>query len=317
MVGSPWGCCSIVTQHRLDGRAADVELLRSQRVDVGQAQADALWPRLGHVPGFRLGVQRHAVHLLDDQDLARSEERHDVHTGVEPHVVAFCVSAVALDLPLVEGEGRVLAAVVAADVEGLERLLQPGLVGHDDRINNYFNIINPFDGVKAVYCMFSPRRLTCDNQIRGVVQDKASKMIRIKHSSQVETNLERVMDIVNMAAADFQANMEQYQYLARRQVNQEDVAKFVKKLWEVENVKPEDISTRTKNILDNVFKFIDCGIGQNVPSTRGSYFWLWQGVNGYLNHVDGKAENRATSLLCGGNANFDQKAFNLALEMAA
>lgn len=188
-----------------------------------------------------------------------------------------------------------------------------GAVAHDDHIENYFNIINPFDGIKAVYCLFSPRRLNCDNQIRGVVRDKASKMIRIKHSSQVEVNLTKVMDIVNMATADFRANMEQYQFLARRQINQDDVKKYVTKLWDV-----ADMTTRMKNILEGVYTFIDSGKGQNTPSTRGSYFWLWQGVNGYLNHVDGRSdEKRFESLLCGANATFDQQAFNLACEMAA
>ena len=193
-----------------------------------------------------------------------------------------------------------------------------GEVAHDDRIENYFNIINPFDSVKAVYTLFSPRRLNCDNQIRGVIRDDASKMIRIKHSSQVEINLSRVMEIVDMAQADFRANLEQYQFLAKQAVNQDDVKKYVLKLWEVENTPKEEISTRTKNILDDVFRFIDSGKGQNTPSTRGSWFWLWQGVNGYLNHVDCRTEEkRFESLMCGSNAQFDQRAFNLALANAA
>jgi phage/plasmid-like protein (TIGR03299 family) len=188
-----------------------------------------------------------------------------------------------------------------------------------DKIENYFSIINPFDGKKAVYTLFSPRRLGCDNQIRGVVKDKASKMIRIKHSSQVERNLTRVMEIVDLATAEFAANMEQYTWLARRQVSQSDVQKYVKKLWEVDNIKPEELAekTRTVNILDRVFQFIESGPGQNIPSTRGSWFWLWQGVNGYLNHIDGRDDfKRFEKMAYGENAAFDQKAFDLANEMA-
>ncbi|MEK7578545.1 MAG: DUF932 domain-containing protein [Patescibacteria group bacterium] len=192
-----------------------------------------------------------------------------------------------------------------------------GEVAHDDRIENYFNIINPFDGIKAVYALFSPRRLNCDNQIRGVLRDDASKMIRIKHSSQVEMNLTKVMEIVDMAQADFRANLEQYQFLARRQVNSADIKKYVTRLWEVEGLARDEISTRTNNILEGVFEFIHSGIGQNTPSTKGSFFWLWQGVNGYLNHVDGRnEENRFINLLCGNTANFDQKCFDLAISLA-
>lgn len=197
------------------------------------------------------------------------------------------------------------------------------VLGHDgevalgDSLENYFTIMNPFDGMKAVYTLFSPKRLACDNQLRGMASNKASKMIRIKHHSQVETNLSRVMTIVDTATADFRANLEQYQFLARRSVNQADLQKYVLRLWELTPETVKDASTRTKNILEGVFNFVESGVGQNVPSTRGSYYWMYNGVNGWLNHVDCRnADNRFNSLMWGTNADFDQRAFNLALDMA-
>lgn len=190
-----------------------------------------------------------------------------------------------------------------------------GEVTAGDPLKNYFTIFNPHDGKRAIYAMFSNYRMQCNNQLMGMSRNEATKKLRIRHSAGIEMNFGRMMEIADIARQEFAANLEQYRFLAGRKVNQADVEKYVKKLWEV--TENEEIGTRSKNILDMVYESIESGLGQNVVSSRGSYFWLWQGVNGYINHKDGRnAENRINNMMFGPNADFDQKAYGLALEMA-
>jgi phage/plasmid-like protein (TIGR03299 family) len=191
-----------------------------------------------------------------------------------------------------------------------------GDVAAGDSIHSHFTLYNPFDGKTAVYAMFSNKRMVCNNQLLGMAKDTANSKLRIRHTGMLETNFDKIMEIVDIAKADFRANLEQYQFLASRKVNPDDVKKYVKKLWEVPQDENE-LSTRMANIVESVIETIETGIGQNVASTRGSYFWLWQGVNNFLNYKDGRnEENRFTNLMFGENAAFDQKAYNLAVSMA-
>lgn len=191
-----------------------------------------------------------------------------------------------------------------------------GDVALGDNIQSYFTLLNPFDGKTAICAMFSNKRMQCNNQLFGMMRDKANARLRIRHTGLLETNFDKIMEIVDIAHADFVANMEQYRFLASRKVNPTDVKNYVKKLWEV----PEDeseLSTRMANIVESVIETIETGVGQNVESTRGSYYWLWNGVNNFLNHRDGRnEENRFTNMMFGENAKFDQKAYNLAVSMA-
>lgn len=197
------------------------------------------------------------------------------------------------------------------------------VIGHDgdvalgDNIRNYFTLLNPFDGKTAICAMFSNKRMQCNNQLFGMMRNKANSRLRIRHTGLLETNFDKIMEIVDVAHADFAANMEQYKFLASRKVNSQDVAKYVRKLWEVENVQDSELSTRMKNIVEEVVKTVESGVGQNVESTRGSFYWLYNGVNNYINHKDGRnEENRFINLMFGQNAAFDRKAYDLALSMA-
>jgi hypothetical protein len=93
--------------------------------------------------------------------------------------------------------------------------------------------------------------------------------------------------------------------------------KYVKIILDVENVKDDELPTRTKNIMDEMFKMIVEGRGQDNPATQGTYWQAYNGVNEYLNYVKGRnTSNRMDSLWFGANATANQKALDIAMKMA-
>jgi hypothetical protein len=121
------------------------------------------------------------------------------------------------------------------------------------------------------------------------------------------------MDNIN---AQFEATADQFRFLASKDFNQADVRKYVKTLLGIEKKAPEDIKTRTQNILDEVLATIE-GPKQNMPGVRGTWWAAYNGYNEYLNYTKGRStNNRMESLWFGQNGNDNKKALNLALDMA-
>jgi hypothetical protein len=79
----------------------------------------------------------------------------------------------------------------------------------------------------------------------------------------------------------------------------------------------DDVSTRMQHILDEVVGLAEAGVGNNLPSIRGTYWSAYNGVTEYLTHEHGRNEsNRLSSLWFGENANVNRHALDTAVEMA-
>jgi hypothetical protein len=85
----------------------------------------------------------------------------------------------------------------------------------------------------------------------------------------------------------------------------------------VENVADVDLPKKTVNILEEIFKMVQCGRGQDNPHIQGSYWQAYNGVNEYLNYNKGRnASNRLDSLWFGQGLAMNNHALETALKMA-
>lgn len=190
-------------------------------------------------------------------------------------------------------------------------------IAKNDDVAKFVLLANSHDGSLAVRAGFTPIRVVCTNTLAGAISSASSKLIRIRHSSKVKENMDLVKDIMNLANQEFEATAEQYRFLASRQVHTGDLRKYVKILLDVENVKDDELPTRTKNIMDEMFKMIVEGRGQDNPAIKGTYWQAYNGVSEYLNYVKGRnTSNRMDALWFGANATANQKALDIAIKMA-
>jgi len=185
-----------------------------------------------------------------------------------------------------------------------------------DIVKKYLLLSHSHDGSLAVRVGFTPIRVVCANTLALAHNDKASQLIRLKHSKGVHANLDKVRDIVDAVDQQFIATAEQYQYLANKGINQNDVIKYVKKVLKLEHEK--ELSTKAVNTIESILEKFESGMGNNRAAISGTYWTAYNAVTEWLSYDRGhNADSRLQSLWFGENAKHNQNALAIALEMAS
>lgn len=187
-----------------------------------------------------------------------------------------------------------------------------------DEIAKFVLLSNSHVYGKSVYFGFTPIRVVCANTEAMAISSEASKLLRVRHNNNLETNLNKIVEIMDLANQQFEGTAEQLRWLASRGVKEKDLFKYYKIVLGKEKEKDEDLSTRTKNTIDSLFKLFENGMGQELPGVKGTWYAAYNSVSEWLNHTRGRnSNNRMDSLWFGVNHTTNQKAFETAVALAA
>jgi phage/plasmid-like protein (TIGR03299 family) len=200
------------------------------------------------------------------------------------------------------------------------------VIGKDDPIEEYLLFTSSHDGSGAVRAMFTPIRVVCNNTLNLAVST-ASNVVKFRHTKSVHDNMKMGLELLGLSRkyyAEFKATIDE---LAKAQLSSNEVVdKFIGSLFltadeillveragSISSV--DEISTRKKNIIDEVYSYLDAGPGQDLH--QGSLFWLYNGVNTYLNNGKNykSSEDRFSSLVDGTSAKLSQQALNSAINL--
>jgi phage/plasmid-like protein (TIGR03299 family) len=191
----------------------------------------------------------------------------------------------------------------------------PSVIAPGDEVEKYLLLSHGHDGSLAVRCGFSPVRVVCANTLALAHGSDASKLIRVRHTGSVLENLANVRELMNLANAEFEATAAQYRRLARKGVNQADVRKYARRVLKIES--EEDISARSRNIVEEIVRLAETGRGNDLPSVRGTLWTAYNAVSEWLTYGRGRSgDNRLNSLWFGNSALTNRYALEVALEMA-
>lgn len=193
----------------------------------------------------------------------------------------------------------------------------PMVVKGDDVVDKYVLLSNSHDGTLAVRVGFTSVRVVCQNTLHMAHEDKASKLLRIKHSGNVSLNLNKVQEIMNMANAEFEATAEQYRLLANTQISAKDLEKYVKVIFAqkktLEEKSLEEINSR---VLSDIIPLFEKGRGNDMPEIRGTYWSAYNAVTEYLQYNRGATnESRMDSMWFGSSAQLNKKALDTAVTL--
>lgn len=200
--------------------------------------------------------------------------------------------------------------------------LDPMKIVKGDEVDKYALITNSHDGTIAIRAGFTPIRVVCANTMALAHDSKASKLIRVRHTKNVVSNLESVRDIMNLANAEFEATAEQYRLLASREINQADLEKYVKLVFNTNKKLVEaegDMSTlNNKRIMNAVQPLFEQGRGNNLPGVKGTLWGAYNAINEYLQYERGDdAQVRLDSMWFGPSAQLNKRALEVGIMMAA
>jgi phage/plasmid-like protein (TIGR03299 family) len=191
----------------------------------------------------------------------------------------------------------------------------PLVVAPGDEVEKFILLSHGHDGSLAVRVGFTPVRVVCANTLAMAHGSDASKLIRLKHTKDVLTNLANVREVMNLANQEFEATAEQFRLLARRSVNQADLRKYVRRVLKVDD--QEKVATRTANQVEQIVRLCEAGRGNDLPPIRGTFWAAYNGVTEWLGYERGRSQqSRLDSLWFGDSASVNRHALEVALDMA-
>src|SRR5262245_50923802 len=191
----------------------------------------------------------------------------------------------------------------------------PLVIAPGDEVEKFILLSHGHDGSLAVRIGFTPVRVVCQNTLSMAHGSDASKLIRLKHTKDVLENLANIREVMDLANQQFEATAEQYRLLARTSINQADLRRYVKKVFQVEG--EQEGSTRLKNIMEAIVGLAESGRGNTLPAVSGTLWTAYNGVAEWLGYQRGSnLDNRRNSLWFGDSATLNRRALEAALAMA-
>lgn len=190
-------------------------------------------------------------------------------------------------------------------------------VGGGDLVNKYLLLSNSHDGSMAVRVGFTPVRVVCRNTLAGSISNSDSKLIRVRHSSNVAQKVEDLRQIVNAIDAKFEATADQYKKLANTSINKSDLEKYVEIVFETRPNGNEREQSRDKKMKEIITRLFENGAGQHLKSARGTYWGAYNAVTEYLSHEYGtNEESRLHANWFGSVLKTNEEALTVALKEA-
>ncbi|HEY7315219.1 MAG TPA: DUF932 domain-containing protein [Gemmataceae bacterium] len=192
---------------------------------------------------------------------------------------------------------------------------EPLVLGDGDEIQKFVLLSNSHDGTTSVRVGFTPIRVVCANTLALAHADKAgNKLIRVRHTRRLADNLDALREVMDLADQEFAATAEQYRRLRNRDINQNDLARYVRQVFRIES---KQLNGQQQRILESCFRLFEEGRGAELPSARGTWWGALNAVAEYLAYDRGKSQDtRLSSLWYGESARTNQRALEVALAMA-
>ena len=190
------------------------------------------------------------------------------------------------------------------------------VVDKNDEIEKYILLSNSHDGSQALRVGFTPIRVVCNNTLSLAENTSASQLIRVTHKGNIVETLQDLRETMDLVNQQFIATEEKYRYLATRNVNVNDLKKYVKQVFSVKKIEDiinekeekEQIEAERKRLIARVEEIFELEPVHNA-------WTMYNAVNYYMNHERGKSlENRYNSMWFGYSKRQDEKALKLALQ---
>lgn len=220
----------------------------------------------------------------------------------------------------------------------------PLVISKNDEVKKFIMLSHAHDGTMAIRVGFTPVRIVCANTLAMAIGSEDSKLIRVRHSSKTEQNLDKIRETVDIINAQFETTAEKYKLLVTRDINQKDLEKYVKIVFKItESEKTGQISTKGQNLIDGLIdKFyqglygmsqskymekamedikaaMEAGRGSaEVPTVKGTWWNAYNAVTEYLSWNRGHNwDTRLNSLWFGDAFSKNKEALSLAVQMSA
>jgi len=209
----------------------------------------------------------------------------------------------------------------------LARVLNGGSeaeVRPNDPVKQYILLSNGHDGSLALRNGFCGIRVVCANTMAAAHDDKASKLLKIRHTAGAAEAMLKVREVMDLAQGEFAANIEQYRAMARKGVTKDSLREYVRRVFQpkiveavakTQNVDEKDVEaadTSCDRLLGKIIPLFEGGRGNG----KGTVWDAYNAVTEYLSYERGRnQEGRLDSLWFGDSARINKQAMTEATKL--
>ena len=266
------------------------------------------------------------MRLDNEQVCAITSDKYGLIQNVDAFRFINNICGMGDDAPLIETMGVLTDGTTFASI----RMRNAYDLGKDDEVDFYLIVKNSFNNKESLTVFTSFQRVVCQNTLNAAFASAQSKFF-IRHTRNAMNRLgdyedaARTLKFYDLYKEAFVENMErlktikisdkQAERIVCRTLMNDDVWKvYVNSGY---NRFADDLSTRTKNLVDNALNVLHTGIGQNLGE-EGSGLHLYNGITTlFNNHVKFQSQEKKFGSIFGGTADEkQQKAFDLILKEA-
>ena len=197
----------------------------------------------------------------------------------------------------------------------------PQEVVKGDPVCKFLMLANGHDGSLAATVGFTPIRVVCANTLAWAIEGGDSRLVRVIHTPLVSDTVTKLFETINVANQQFEAGMEVWQALAKRDVVTTDFHAYVKLVFGKSRHRNDEErrvdEVRVDNIWSDIEPLMEKGHGADIKGVKGTWWGAYNAVNQYLNYDVGRSQStRLGSLWLGSGAKRNMKALTAAKELA-
>jgi phage/plasmid-like protein (TIGR03299 family) len=192
----------------------------------------------------------------------------------------------------------------------------PGYVktAKDDVSEKFLLLVNTHDGSRAMYMMFTPIRVVCQNTLNAAAGGSEIKAW-VRHTKNVGTKMDEVRSKIGVINAKFSLFEELSRKMAVTAITAQAWKDYLQHL-ELAPTGKEDDTARRRATSDTLNELFEKGPGAELKSAKGTVWGAFNAVAAYTDHVRGSdPEKKAISLLFGSGAWLKQAGWERALEL--
>lgn len=187
-----------------------------------------------------------------------------------------------------------------------------GVKGKDE-IRAYLLLTTSHDGTLSLQMFKTPIRVVCWNTLSCALQGREKgKVAYFKHTVNYRSKINLASDILADTVAYFKQFKEVSEGLARKEMLSLEVDSFLDTLLNLDNLKKDDIPTRSLNVKEDLTRLFVSGKGNAVEGIRGTRWAMYNAVTEYIDHertTKGDDSNRLASSWFGSGGDLREKAF--------
>lgn len=186
------------------------------------------------------------------------------------------------------------------------------IAGSDDKIEQYVLLYNSHNGSSGVVACVTPVRVVCNNTLTAAIHGTKHR-VSIRHTANATERLKQATELLGISN-QYAKEMEQiFNIMASKKVNSKMVEGYLDSIYPLN---PENEARHGGvKIREAILEDFEDGVGQDMVTTKGTVFGLYNAVTHFLDHTkeykDGNAKMK--SIFFAGGKRIRQKAFDSAL----